>query len=207
VPLDEELRRILPVIEQLTRRSPVLVSVDTSKAEVARRSIEAGAHIINDVTAFRDDPAMAAIARESNAGLVIMHMQGTPKTMQLAPAYRDVSAEVGEFLAERLGWLETQGIQTDRVAIDPGIGFGKLFEHNMTLVRELGRLAGLNRPICFGASRKGFLGDITDRPRDRRDAATAAISLAAYMRGASILRVHEVADTRDVITVMRAVGT
>jgi dihydropteroate synthase len=206
VSVEEELRRVLPTVEAFRQASTVLVSVDTSKAEVARRAIHAGANIINDVTALREDPAMIDVIRETHAGVIIMHMLGTPKTMQQAPAYRDVAREVKCFLAERLAWIEKAGVSLDRVAIDPGIGFGKLFEHNLTLIREIGQLVGLNRPVCFGASRKGLIGDITGRPRHERAAGTAAISLAAYQRGAHILRVHDVAETCDVVAIARAVG-
>jgi dihydropteroate synthase len=204
ISLSEELDRVLPVVEALRNCSPVFISIDTSKAEVARRAIEAGAQIVNDVTALREDAAMIEVVRSSDVGVIIMHMLGTPKTMQQAPSYQDVSRDVRAFLAERLASLEAAGVERERVAIDPGIGFGKLFKHNLTLIREIGLLVDLNRPICIGASRKGFIGDITARPRHQRAAGTAAISLAAYQRGAHILRVHDVAETRDVIAITRA---
>jgi dihydropteroate synthase len=205
ISIEEELNRVLPVVEGLRNCSPVFISIDTSKAEVARRAIEAGAQIINDVTALRADAAMIDVVRSSDVGIIIMHMLGTPKTMQQDPRYQNVSQEVRAFLAERLAALEVAGVERQRIAIDPGIGFGKLFEHNLTLVRDIGCFRDLQRPICVGASRKGFIGDITARPRHRRAAGTAAVSLAAYQGGAHIMRVHDVAETRDVIAVTRAI--
>jgi dihydropteroate synthase len=167
--------------------------------------LAAGASIINDVSALRDDAGMIDVARGSSAGIIVMHMQGTPKTMQIAPAYYDVAREVTSFLADRIAELRTLGIEPERVAIDPGIGFGKRFEHNLTLIRELGQVARLNRPVCLGASRKGFIGKVLGRPVDQLAVGTAAVSVAGYMRGANILRVHDVAATRDAIAMTRAI--
>jgi dihydropteroate synthase len=205
VSLDDELSRVMPTVQALHKQSDVLISIDTSKAEVARQALAAGARIINDVTALRGDAAMIELARSSAAGIIIMHMMGTPKTMQLAPAYQDVTREVVQFLADRLQSLEAEGIERERVAIDPGIGFGKSFRHNLTLIRELGRLADLQRPICLGASRKGFIGKILGRPVEQLAVGTAAVSVAGYQRGVHILRVHDVAATRDAIAMTRAI--
>jgi dihydropteroate synthase len=205
VPLNDELDRVLPAIEALRARSDVLISIDTSKAEVARQAIAAGARIINDVTALTEDPAMIDVACQSRAGIMIMHMPGTPKTMQQFANYDDVTGVVRSYLGDRLDAIESRGISRARVAIDPGIGFGKLLQHNLSLVRDIGRLTDLGRPVCLGASRKGFIGDVLGRPRGQRDVGTAAVSLAAYQRGACILRVHDVATMRDVIAMTRAI--
>ena len=205
VTLDIELARVLPVIEGLRNRSDVLISIDTSKAEVAHRAVAAGARIINDVSSLRDDPGMLDVVKSSGAGVIIMHMLGTPKTMQHAPTYTNVVVEVRSFLAERVAWLTAQGVARDRIAVDPGIGFGKTHEHNLQLVRDLHQFCDLGRPICLGASRKGFIGKILNRLTDQRAIGSAAVALAGYLRGAAILRVHDVAVTRDLITMARAI--
>jgi dihydropteroate synthase len=205
VPLDVELARAMPVIESLHRHSNVLISIDTSNAEVARQAIAAGANIVNDITAFRDDPAMIDVVRSCDVGIVIMHMQGTPKTTHIAPPHADVVVEVRTFLAERVAWLVAQGGSGDRIAVDPGIGFGKTAEHNLLLIRELNTLAGLGRPVCLGHSRKRFIGKILNRPVDERLIGTVAVAIAGYQRGANILRVHDVAAVRDAIAMVRAI--
>ena len=157
VPLEEELERVLPVIEGIRRRRPeALVSIDTYKAPVARAALEAGAVMINDITALGGDPDMAALAAESKAALVLMHMKGTPRTMQKNPTYDDVVAEVREFLARRLERALAAGVEAQRIMLDPGIGFGKTLEHNLLLIRHLGSLRSLGRPLLLGASRKAF---------------------------------------------------
>ena len=205
VPLDVELARAVPVIESLCKRSDVLISIDTSKAEVARQAIAAGAGIVNDVTSLREDPAMVDVVKSCDVGVIIMHMQDTPKTMQTAPTYIDVVAEVRTFLAERVAWLVAQGVSGDRIAVDPGIGFGKTAEHNLLLIRELNALSGLGRPVCLGHSRKRFIGKILNRPVDERLIGTVAVAIAGYQRGANILRVHDVAAVRDAIAMTRAI--
>src|SRR5215210_2433598 len=174
VPLDEELSRVVPVIRRLNARTEVPISVDTTKAEVARRALDAGAAIVNDVTAGRADPAMVEVVREFRAGLVLMHMQGTPETMQQNPTYENVVSEVYAFLEGRVQACVEAGLRADQLAIDPGIGFGKTFEHNMTLLRNLGELASIGRPVVLGVSRKGMLGQITGRPRGERLPASLA---------------------------------
>jgi len=206
VPLDEELSRVVPVIRRLNARTEVPISVDTTKAEVARRALDAGAAIVNDVTAGRADPAMVEVVREFRAGLVLMHMQGTPETMQQNPTYENVVSEVYAFLEGRVQACVEAGLRADQLAIDPGIGFGKTFEHNMTLLRNLGELASIGRPVVLGVSRKGMLGQITGRPRgERLPASLAAACYCASQGSAQILRVHDVAPTVDAAKVIGAI--
>ena len=205
VPVAEELNRVLPVVEALARSDRLgqtLISVDTSKAEVAARCLAAGAHIVNDVTALRGDPGMAAVVRDAGAGVILMHMQGTPATMQLAPHYEDVVAEVTAFLQERLQATANVGIAASCVVLDPGIGFGKTADHNLTLLARLGELGKLGRPVCLGVSRKGFLGRLLNRPVTERLASSLAAACHALAHGAArVLRVHDVAATRDAAVV------
>ena len=203
VPEAEELRRVLPVIEALAATARVPISVDTVKVEVARRSLAAGATIVNDITALAD-PALAAAAAEAGAGVVLMHMAGTPRTMQLDPRYDDVTAEVLAFLARRVEAAEAAGIPRARIAVDPGIGFGKTQAHNLELLRNLGRFATLGCAVLVGTSRKGFLGAITGRPVGGRSAASIASALAAVARGAAVVRVHDVGPTVDALKVWAA---
>jgi dihydropteroate synthase len=205
VPPEEELRRVVPVVRELAARAGVPVSVDTSKAEVARQALAAGAHVVNDVTALGGDPDMAAVVRDFRAGVVLMHMQGTPATMQLAPAYADVVAEVTAFLEARLQAARDLGIAGEQVVLDPGIGFGKTAGHNLELLARLEHLRRLGRPVCLGVSRKGFLGKMLARPLEQRLAGSLAAACFALGRGAAqVLRVHDVAEARDAITVYRA---
>jgi dihydropteroate synthase len=196
VPLDEELRRVVPVVEQLAhyalRITPSpLLSVDTTKSEVARRALEAGAHIINDISAGRFDAAMLPFASRAGAGVVLMHMQGTPQTMQQAPHYDDVAGEVAAFLRERIAVARAAGIGLEQIAVDPGIGFGKTVEHNVELLARLNALCGLDRPLLIGVSRKSFLGaKVTDRLPG-----SLAAAIWAVQHGANIVRVHDVAET------------
>lgn len=202
----EEMRRVLPVIEQLARRVPTALSIDTSKAEVARAAMEAGAEIINDVTALRGDDAMGAVAAETGAGVVLMHMRGTPRTMQKDPHYEDAVREVRDFLAERLAAARGAGIADDRLAVDPGIGFGKTVEHNLQLIASLGTFAGLACPVVLGVSRKSFLAaaagceDITDR-----DAPTVALTSLGRELGARIFRVHAVRANAEALRMTEAI--
>jgi dihydropteroate synthase len=207
VPLDEELRRVVPVVRELAARAGVPISVDTSKAEVARQALEAGAHVINDVTALLGDPDMGAVVRDLGAGVVLMHMQGTPATMQIAPTYADVVAEVTAFLEARLQAAVDLGIAGERVALDPGIGFGKTSAHNRELLARLDQLRRLGRPVCLGVSRKGFLGRLLGRSAGERLAGSLAAACFCLGRGtAQVLRVHDVAETRDAVTVYRELG-
>lgn len=202
---DEELRRVLPVVERLAARTRTPISVDTMKPEVARRCLEAGAAIVNDVGGFRD-PEMIRAAAEHKAGVVVMHMQGTPKTMQDEPQYADVVREVGEFFEERLRVLAESGIPPGAVCLDPGIGFGKSLDHNLQLLANLGAFRRLNRPVCLGVSRKGFIGKLCGREKDERLAGSLAVACFAAARGeAQILRVHDVAATRDAAVLLDAI--
>ncbi len=202
VDVEEELRRVVPVIEQATARGltpPVGISVDTSKAEVAERALAAGARVVNDITALGGDERMADVVCAAEAGLVLMHMQGTPRTMQQEPVYADVVAEVQAFLAERLEVALARGIPRERIAIDPGIGFGKTVAHNLALLAGLESLQALGCPVLVGTSRKSFIGRVLDREVDQRAWGTAATVAWAVAHGAAVVRVHDVAAMRDVV--------
>lgn len=205
VPVAEELRRIVPVIEGVRARSPVPISIDTSKSLVAREALAAGANAINDVTALTGDPSMLTVALDSGAGICAMHMQGTPQTMQNNPVYQDVTQEVFAYLAARRDALEATGLEAIRLCLDPGIGFGKTHDHNITLLREAKTFLALDRPILMGHSRKGFLARlIGDKARDRA-AATVGVSLALATKGIHILRIHDVQCVRDALRTFQAV--
>ena len=203
VSADEELRRLLPVLQGL-RDAPVPVSVDTVKPEVMRAALAAGAAMINDINALRAPGALAAIAA-TDAAVCLMHMQGTPGTMQQQPSYDDVVAEVKAFLQERVRAARAAGIAPERIAIDPGFGFGKTLEHNLELLRQLREFDALGVPVLAGWSRKSSLGMITGKPTGERLAASIAAALIAAQNGARILRVHDVAATRDALAVLAAV--
>jgi len=206
VSVDEEMRRVLPVVEFLVKQLVTPISIDTSKAEVARACLAVGAHVVNDVTALRGDPAMGSGVREFGAGVVLMHVQGTPQTMQLDPKYDDVTAEVAAFFEARLHDSACSGIAAQCVALDPGIGFGKTSAHNLTLLARLKEFQRLGRPICLGVSRKGFLGHRLGRPVERRLAGSLAAACHAVSRGAAqVLRVHDVEETRDAVEVYAAI--
>jgi dihydropteroate synthase len=205
VSVEEELRRVVPVVRELRRQVSVPLSVDTTKAAVARAALEAGADVINDITALQGDAEMAAVVRDFGAGVVLMHMQGTPATMQLAPTYGDVVEEVTAFLEARLQAAADLGIAGPQVVLDPGIGFGKRVEHNLSLLAGLGRLKRLGRPVCLGVSRKGLLGKLLDRPQGQRQAGSLAAACYALAHDtAQVLRVHDVAETRDAVVLIQA---
>jgi len=204
VPEAEELRRVVPVIEGLAG-SGARVSIDTTKSAVAGAALEAGATIVNDVSAFRFDPAMASLVAERAAGCVLMHMLGEPRTMQADPRYGDVVSEVKAFLEQRLAFAVAEGVEEERVSLDPGIGFGKTVEHNLELLRRLDEIVAIGRPVVVGTSRKSFLGRLTGgRPESERLAGTIATNVLALERGASVFRVHDVAPLRDALTVAAA---
>ena len=207
VSADEELRRVLPVLEGLQGEVPV--SIDTAKAEVARRALELGAELVNDVTAFRADPALAEVAASANAFVCLMHMRGRPRTMQKNPHYDDVASEVAAFLEERLQFAVAHGVAEERICLDPGIGFGKTAAHNFELVRRLDVLLALGRPVLIGFSRKSSLGSVLGDPAAKTGplSASVAAAVAAYERGATILRVHDVREHVEALTVARAVAT
>jgi dihydropteroate synthase len=204
VTADEELRRVVPVLEEL---EGLPVSIDTSKAEVAARALELGAELVNDVTALRGDPALAGVVAEAGAYLCLMHLRGEPRTMQDDPRYDDVVAEVALFLEERLAFAVGQGIPEEAICLDPGIGFGKTVEHNFELLRRLGELTALGRPIMVGISRKSSLGKIMGDPDAKTGSTAASVGAAvlAYERGASIFRVHDVREHVEALTAARAV--
>jgi dihydropteroate synthase len=200
VSLEEELRRVVPVVTALASQSRVPLSVDTSKADVARACLAAGATIVNDVTSLTGDAAMPAAVAQARAGVILMHMQGTPQTMQLSPSYQDVVAEVAAFLQQRLQAASDLGIAADRVVLDPGIGFGKTGRHNLQLLAHLDRLRQLGRPICLGVSRKGFIGKLLGREVwDRVVGSLAALGQALSQEAIQIVRVHDVKETRDFV--------
>jgi dihydropteroate synthase len=202
---DEELRRVLPVLEAVAGDLPI--SIDTAKSEVARRAVELGAELVNDVTALRGDPDMAETVAESGAYVCLMHMQGEPRTMQASPSYGDVVLEVRAFLEERLRFAVAAGIREDRVFLDPGIGFGKTVAHNFDLIRRLDELVAIGRPIVVGFSRKSSLGRILGDPEATTGPLSASIAaaVAAYERGATILRVHDVREHVEALTTAQAV--
>ena len=199
VSAEDETGRTVPVIAKIREQSGIPISIDTTKSDVARLALEAGADIINDVSAFESDPEMAGLAAESGAGVILMHMQGTPRTMQSNPDYGNVTEEVRDYLKVRIAAAIQHGVARDRIVIDPGIGFGKTTEHNLALLRGLPVLAECGCPLLVGASRKRFIGQLTGRtaPTDRRAGSLGAAAWAVA-NGAHILRVHDVLDTCDV---------
>jgi dihydropteroate synthase len=203
VPADEELRRVLPVVEGLAEAGAT-VSIDTSKAAIAAAALDAGAGYVNDVTAFRGDPALAGLVADRDVDCCLMHMLGTPRTMQDDPRYDDVVSEVKAFLEERLAFAVAEGVAEERVMVDPGIGFGKTVAHNLELIRRLDEIVAIGRPVVFGVSRKSFLGRITGREPDDRGVATAAANVLALERGATVFRVHDVPETLDALTLAAA---
>jgi dihydropteroate synthase len=215
VSLEEEIRRVVPVVEGLARRVKIPISVDTRKAVVARRALNAGAWMINDISALREDPEMARVAVEGQAPIILMHMKGSPKDMQSAPSYADVVAEVRDFLDDRLSVFTEAGGDAAMTLVDPGIGFGKNLEHNLGLLKDLKALKSLGRPLVVGASRKSFLGRLLAReaglggedpmlpPEDRLEGSLAAACWAA-LNGVDVLRVHDVRATRRALDVFQA---
>jgi dihydropteroate synthase len=207
VPQEEEVRRVVPVIQKiLAERPDAIVSIDTYRAATAEAALEAGARIVNDVTALRGDPRMAAVAADAGCPLILMHMLGEPKTMQHDPRYDDVVREVRDFLAGRAGHAIAAGVEPENIILDPGIGFGKTLEHNLALLRRLDSLVELGFPVLFGASRKRFIGRITG-VEDARDrvSGTMAANVLAYERGATFFRVHDVRPNREALAVAEAV--
>ena len=202
----EELARVLPAVRAVRGRSTVPVSVDTTKATVARAALEEGADLINDVSALRHDPAMVTVVRDSGCRVVIMHRLGTPGDMQLAPHYEDVVAEINRFLAGRIAWLEEQGVDRSRVIVDPGLGFGKTLAHNLDILRKVESFKQHGCPLLIGHSRKSFLGRLLDLEVDERDPATAVVSALLTGRGVDILRVHDVRASRQAVLLAEALG-
>ncbi len=203
---EEERRRAIPVVTAVAKAVTVPISIDTSKASVARAALDAGAVLVNDVTALRGDPAMVDVLAQTGAGIVLMHMNGTPPSMQQAPHYDDVIGEISEFFEERIRFAMTHGIVQRQIILDPGIGFGKLLEHNLALLDQLRRFTQFECPVLVGVSQKGFLGQLLDRPVQERQWGTAAAVAMAVDRGARILRVHDVRAMKDVVQVAAAIN-
>jgi len=207
----EELERVIPVVRELRRRIAAPISIDTTKEEVARGALDAGADLVNDISALRFDPAMVRLVARENVPVVLMHMQGRPRTMQLAPRYRDVVGEVTAFLRERVAFAVDNGVAAERIVVDPGIGFGKGLDHNLALLRHLGALGELGRPVLVGLSRKSFLGRLLE-PGATADAGTPgrlegslAGTAAAVLAGAHMVRVHDVLETCRAVRVADAI--
>ena len=203
VSVAEELARVLPVIEGL-RDVGARISIDTHKRPVAEAAVDAGASLVNDVTALRGDPGMVGLVAERGLDCCLMHMRGEPRTMQDDPRYDDVVTDIKAFLEERLEFAVSRGIARERVMLDPGIGFGKTIVHNLELLRRLDEIAAIGRPVVVGTSRKSFLGAVTGRPVHERLAATIATNVLAWERGASVFRVHDVAPVRDALAMAAA---
>ena len=201
----EELRRVVPVIEQLTASSRIPISIDTTKPAVARAALAAGASIVNDIAANRADDAMWRVVAEAGAGYVCMHMQGTPQTMQIEPKYADVVREVGEFFTERLARLKNSGVSVEQVILDVGIGFGKTVEHNLQLLAGLSEFTKFGRPLLLGVSRKSFLGKFSGADVAERLPSALACSTLARADGVQLFRTHDVAETVQAIRMMEAV--
>ncbi len=205
VEVDEELNRVVPVVAELCRRTSIPISIDTAKPEVAREAVAAGAAVLNDVTAFAD-PAMIALAVESGVGVCAMHMRGTPRSMQDNPTYDDIGAEVLEFLTLRRDVLEARGIDRDRIALDPGIGFGKTLDHNLSLLSKAWSFHALGCPVLIGHSRKRFIGEVLGDTAADRTAGTIGVALSLARQGVQILRVHDVAAVRGALLLFEATG-
>lgn len=206
VDTDEELRRVVPVVEALARRAGVPVSIDTRKARVAREALAAGAEAVNDVSGFEGDPDMLAVVAEARCGALAMHMQGEPRTMQRAPRYGDVVGEVIAYLRSRRDALVAAGIDAARIALDPGIGFGKTLAHNLALLRSVGRMCRLGRPVVIGHSRKRWIGELLGDLEADRTAGTLAASIYLAGQGADVLRVHDVASVRQAVLLFDALA-
>jgi len=205
VPLEEELRRVIPVIEGIRKESDVMISIDTYKAQVAEAGIAAGAGMVNDVSALRFDEKMIDVLLKCDVPIVLMHMQGTPRTMQGAPQYNDVVSDIIKFLRERLAAATAGGIPEERLIVDPGIGFGKLLQHNLEILRRLDELRTLGRPILVGPSRKSFIGQLTGAPVEERLPGTIASVVLGIVRGADIVRVHDVREVKQAVRVADAI--
>ncbi len=205
VPAQEEIRRVVPVIEELARHLSIPISIDTRKAEVARHAIAAGASMVNDIGALQPDPAMAHLVAESGVAVVVMHMKGTPKSMQVDPHYEDVVGEVRGFLADAVQRAQQAGIDPTRIIVDPGIGFGKTVTHNLLLIKHLSALQALEVPVLIGPSRKSFIAKILGAGDERREVGTQAAVAVAALNGAHIVRVHDVERTKHTLKLVDAI--
>jgi dihydropteroate synthase len=205
IPAEEELLRVLPVIEGLRQKTDVPISVDTTKSEVAQAALDAGANILNDISAFRFDDRMPLLASEAGVPVILMHMKGVPKTMQSSPFYESLYQEINGFLQERIATAEAYGIKREKIIIDPGIGFGKNTEHNLSIIKNLRFLENLDRPILVGVSRKAFIGKILNLPPQERLEGSIASAILSVLNGAHILRVHDVEAVKRAVTVAEAI--
>jgi dihydropteroate synthase len=207
VPLEEELNRVIPSVEEIRKNfSDVIISVDTYKSEIAKKALDVGADMINDISACTFDPNMVNVLREYKAPVIIMHIKGTPKNMQNNPEYKDVVREITEFLRERIQFLENSGIESEKIIIDPGIGFGKKLEHNIAIIRRLAELKQLKKPILIGLSRKSMIGMILGGvPPEERLTGTIALNTIALLNGASIIRVHDVKEGIQTCKIVEAI--
>ncbi len=205
LPVEDELARVIPVIRRLSRETSVPISVDTYKSRVAREALKAGAAMINDISALRFDPEMANVVKEAGVPVILMHMQGTPLNMQLRPTYTHLLQEITDFFRDALARAESAGIDENRIILDPGIGFGKTFGHNLRVIHHLERFRALERPLLAGPSNKAFIGKILDREAHERDTGTMAAVAACVMNGAHIIRVHNVKMAAETIKVIDAI--
>jgi dihydropteroate synthase len=202
---DEEMNRVIPVIEALKKKLRIPISIDTLKAQVAREALRSGASMVNDISALRLDPEMASVVAQAGVPVILMHMKGTPGDMQVAPTYDDVASEIITFLRNAMDQAVRSGVRRDRIIVDPGIGFGKTFDHNLEILKELRRLHCLEAPILVGSSRKAFIGRILDKKVHERDTGTMATVAAAVMNGAHIVRVHNVKQAVETVKVIDAI--
>jgi dihydropteroate synthase len=202
---DEELSRVIPVVSALRKKTDALISIDTTKSEVAEAALDAGADIINDISSLRFDPIMGHLAARRDVPVILMHMKGTPKTMQLNPSYENVMVEVKAFLEKMIETAEAYGIKKEKIIIDPGIGFGKRFKDNLTLIKNISSLNDLGRPVLVGTSRKSFIGRILNAPPQERLEGTVASAILSIINGAHILRVHDVAPVKKALLVAEAI--
>ncbi len=208
VSTDEELQRVIPVIAGIRDKHSIPISIDTTKAAVAREALKAGADIINDISALQKDPEMISVVQQTDVPVIIMHMQGKPADMQINPEYQDVTIDILDFFKERIGWIREKGVDVSRVIIDPGIGFGKTLQHNLSILKNIAKFSSLELPVLLGHSRKRFLGDITGVEHEaERDLASAVVSALCCTKGISIVRVHNVAATRQALLIAEELGS
>jgi dihydropteroate synthase len=207
LPLDEELGRVIPVIKALGREVDVPISIDTYKSEVARQALEAGATMVNDISALRFDPAMGLLVAEAGVPIVLMHMKGTPKNMQVKPVYKDLLGEIVGFLSSAVEQAVGIGIKRELIIIDPGIGFGKSFDDNLKIIRELHTFSSLGQPVLVGTSNKAFIGHVLGLPLESRETGTMATIAAAVMNGADIVRVHNVKAAKETVCMIDAIAS
>jgi len=205
LPLDEELKRVIPVIDILSKELEIPISVDTYKSEVAVRALEAGAAMVNDISAMRFDPAMGNIVAAAGVPIILMHMKGTPENMQTNPTYKDLLGEIMEFLQWAADQAVSMGIQRELIIIDPGIGFGKSFDDNLVILRDLRRFSSIGYPILVGTSNKAFIGHVLGSPVESRDTGTIATIAAAVMNGVHIIRAHKVRAAKETVTIIDAI--